>query len=165
MRLGAIDQGGLLLHQVLAERVKTWRDSGYPADDYPALAAPRLHPDQVEDITFTGALTDAAKIDFRVQYQDQHGQPRSYSSDFVIRRKPLAGGAPGSGRAFIVEIKREHERAHPDDGENGAKAMAVRRWVGLNPERLRYEMIFTDNDLAPADRLDEVRRFVAGATK
>ncbi len=40
--------------------------------------------------------------------------------------------------------------------------MAVRRWVGLNPERLRYEMIFTNNDTVAADRLDEVRRFVAG---
>lgn len=35
----------------------------------------------------------------------------------MIRRKPAAGGAPGSGGTLIVEIKREHDRAHPVDGE------------------------------------------------
>ena len=58
-----------------------------------------------------------------------------------------------------MEIKREHDREHPIDGENGA--MAVRRWVGLNAERLKYEIIFTGSDTVAGDQLDEVRRFVA----
>lgn len=119
-----------------------------------------LHPSDVEDIYFTGALTDANKTDFLVSYKDAHGKPHNYAPDFIIRRKPPAGGLPGTGRAYIVEVKREHDREHPIDGEQGAKAMAVRRWVGLNPDRLRYEMIFTDSDTIPANRLDAVRRFV-----
>ncbi|MEP7359452.1 MAG: hypothetical protein ABI847_19530, partial [Anaerolineales bacterium] len=95
----------------------------------------------------------------------EHGKPHNYAPDFIIRRKPPAGGKPGTGRAYIVEIKREHDRDHPIDGEQGAKAMAVKRWVGLNPDRLRYEMIFTDTDTIPADRLDAARRFVAGDMK
>lgn len=35
----------------------------------------------------------------------------------MIRGKPAAGGAPGSGRTLIVKIKREYDRAHPVDGE------------------------------------------------
>jgi type III restriction enzyme len=126
------------------------------------LAQLNLHPDDVEDIYFTGALTDSSKTDFLVAYKDDHGKPRNYAPDFIIRRKPPAGGRPGSGRAYIVEIKREHDRTNAIDGEHGAKAMAVRRWVGLNPDRLSYEMIFTDTDTIPADRLDNARRFVSG---
>ena len=46
------------------------------------------------------------------------------------------------------------------DGENGRKALAVRKWEKLNPEGLRYEMIFTATDAVAADQLADVRRFV-----
>ena len=60
-----------------------------------------------------------------------------------------------------MEIKREYDREHPIDGENGAKAMAVRRWVELNPERLKYEIIFTGSDTVAGDQQDGVPRFIA----
>jgi hypothetical protein len=83
---------------------------------------------EVEDLLFTGALQDPAKTDFHVEYKDDKGKWRRYTPDFVIRRKPASGGAPGSGRVCLVEIKKAHDRAHPVDGESGSKAKAVRRW-------------------------------------
>jgi len=111
-------------------------------------------PEEVEDIYFTGALTDPAKTDFYVEYKDDKGKWRRYTPDFVIRRK--------DGKTLIVEIKREHDREHPVDGENGRKALALRKWEDLNPERLRYEMIFTPGDTVPYDRMTNARAFVEG---
>lgn len=124
------------------------------------LAHMNLHPSEVEDIYFTGALTDPAKTDFFIEYKDDKGTWHRYTPDFIVRKKPKRGGQPGTGRVFIVEIKREHDRAHPVDGENGRKAMALRKWETLNPDRLKYQMIFTDTDTVPADEMGIVRRFV-----
>jgi type III restriction enzyme len=44
---------------------------------------------------------------------------------------------------LIVELKAERERQYPVDGENGRKGLALRKWAKLNPDRLKYEMIFT----------------------
>lgn len=118
-----------------------------------------LKPDEAEDIYFTGALTDPNKTDFYVDYKDDKGKWRRYTPDFVIRKKPKPGGKPGSGRVFIVEIKAERERAHPIDGENGRKALALQKWETLNPDRLKYQMIFTATDTVSADQLREVRQF------
>lgn len=126
------------------------------------LAHLDLTPDQVEDLYFTGALTDPNKTDFYVEYKDDKGKWRRYTPDFVIRRKPVAGGKPGSGKVFIVEIKREHDRGHPVDGEKGKKAMALRKWESLNPDRLKYQMIFTGTDTVSADQVQNARRFVEG---
>lgn len=40
--------------------------------------------------------------------------------------------------------------------------MALRKWEKLNPERLKYEMIFTSADTVSADRVQEVRKAVEG---
>ena len=114
----------------------------------------------VEDIYFTGAITDPAKTDFHVSYRDDKGKWRRYTPDFVIRKNPAPGGARGSGRTYIVEIKRDHDRAHPIDGEGGKKEMAVRKWTELDPERLRYEIIFAKSDSVAADDTKNVRHFV-----
>lgn len=119
-----------------------------------------LKPDEVEDIFFTGALTNPAKTDFFVEYKDQKGKWRRYTPDFIIRRKPGRGRKRGTGRVCIVEVKRERDREHPVDGEGGCNALAVRKWEDLNPDRLRYEMIFTDTDTVSADAMQEARRFV-----
>jgi hypothetical protein len=124
------------------------------------LAQLNIKPEEVEDIYFTGALTDPNKTDFFVEYKDDKGKWRRYTPDFIIRKKPGRGRKRGTGHVYIVEIKKEHDRAHPVDGENGRKAMAVRKWEKLNPDRLRYEMIFTDSDTIAADQLQNVRRFV-----
>ncbi len=115
------------------------------------LAHLNLHPGEVEDLYFTGALTDPAKTDFFVEYKDDKGKWRRYTPDFVLRRR--------DGRVLIVEIKREHDRAHPIDGEKGKKALALRRWEELNPDRLKYEMIFTATDGVTVNQMREARRF------
>jgi len=111
-------------------------------------------PEDVEDIYFTGALTDPAKTDFYVEYKDDKGKWRRYTPDFVIRRK--------NGRVLIVEIKAERERDNAIDGERGRKAMALRKWEDRNPERLRYEMVFTAGETIPHDAMDTARTFVRG---
>lgn len=113
-----------------------------------------LKPAEVEDIYFTGALTDPAKTDFFVEYKDDKGKWRRYTPDFVIRRK--------NGKVYIVEIKAERERGDSIDGEKGKKAMALRRWESLNPDRLKYQIIFTSTDTVTADQIQNVRRFAEG---
>jgi hypothetical protein len=122
-----------------------------------------LKSEEVEDIYFTGAITDQNKTDFYVEYKDDKGKWRRYTPDFVIRRKPDQDQKPGSGKVFIVEIKAERERTHPLDGEQGRKAMAIRKWEALNPDHLQYQMIFTATDTVTIDQLREVRDFVEGA--
>jgi type III restriction enzyme len=116
------------------------------------LAHLNLHPAEVEDIYFTGALTTPDKTDFFVEYRGQDERWHRYTPDFIIRRK--------DGKCFIVEVKREHDRDHAIDGEHGAKAMATRKWVGLNPDLLRYEMFFTSANTLAADQLREINSFV-----
>jgi hypothetical protein len=125
------------------------------------LSQLKLMPDEVEDIYFTGALTDPAKTDFFIEYKDDKGKWRRYTPDFVIRKKPAKNGKRGSGKVYIIEIKREHDRAHLVDGENGKKAMALRKWEELNPERLKYQMIFTSTDAVSADQVQEVKRLIS----
>lgn len=122
-----------------------------------------LKPEEVEDIYFTGAITDPNKTDFYVEYKDDKGKWRRYTPDFIIRRKPGKDQKHGSGKVFIVEIKAERERTHPLDGEQGRKAMAILKWEALNPDHLQYEMIFTATDAVTIDQLRETRAFVEGA--
>jgi type III restriction enzyme len=118
------------------------------------LDAINLEPDQVEDIYFTGGLHDPRKTDFYVEYRGVDDRWHRYSPDFVIRRK--------DGRCYIVEIKMEKMRDDQVDGENGRKAIAVQKWVGLNPDKLRYEMIFTPSDAIAFNQLAPARRFIQG---
>lgn len=113
--------------------------------------------DEVEDIYFTGALSDPKKTEFFVEYRDQRDRWRRYTPDFVVRTK--------DGRVVIAEVKAERERAHPVDGENGRKAMAVRRWQELNPDRLKYQMVFTSTDsISRSDLSATVERLGLAAT-
>jgi hypothetical protein len=59
-----------------------------------------------------------------------------------------------------VEVKAERERAHPIDGAEGRKAVAARRWVDLNPDRLQYEMVFTDSDAVAFNQVQSAKDFV-----
>lgn len=119
-----------------------------------------VNADEIEDIYFTGAITDPSRTDFFVDYKDDKGKWRRYTPDFIIRKKPGRGRKRGTGRVVIVEVKREHDRGHPVDGEKGLKSLAVRKWEKLNPNRLRYEMVFAGTELVAADAMQAVRRFV-----
>lgn len=132
------------------------------------LRALDVPEEQVEDVLFTGGITDPAKTDFHVEYKDENGKWRRYTPDFVVRKRPAPGGAPGTGRVMIVEVKSDQFRESIEDAfatgrptsVEARKALAVRRWEALDPARLRYEIIFAKDDTVPADRVAAVTRFV-----
>ncbi len=110
-----------------------------------------LQPHHVEDIYFTGAITDPRKSDFFVEYLGEDDRWHRYTPDFVIRRK--------DGRCLIVEIKGDNMRSHPVNGVNGRKAVAVRQWEKLNPDKLRYQMIFVKDDVLTREDSADARKF------
>jgi len=154
--------------QALLTRWEEWRQAagqfGFHYDPYVFDSSPEksfffqllhaihLHPEDVEDIYFTGAISDPQKTDFFVEYRGEDGGWHRYTPDFVLQRK--------DGRCLIVEIKKSHDRDHPVDGENGSKAMATRAWVGLNPDRLKYEILFTESDEVGFDQTRFARHFI-----
>ena len=112
----------------------------------------KLSLDEVDDVYFTGALTDTKKTDFFIEYRGNDGRMHNYTPDFIIRRK--------DGKCLIVEVKRERERDDGIDGENGAKALATRKWGGLNPNRLKYQMILTPTESIGAEDMIQVQSFM-----
>ena len=126
-----------------------------------------LHPDDVQNIYFTGALTDPSKTDFYVEYLAEDDRWRRYTPDFIIRRK--------DGRCLIVEIKdarfkaaTEQDIANHAKGAaavttEGRKAVALKKWEHLNPDRLKYQIIFADGDVIPYDKSKEARAFAGDA--
>lgn len=123
-----------------------------------------IHRGQVEDIYFTGALTTPDKTEFWVEYKDEEGNPHRYTPDFIIRRK--------DGRTLIVEIKdarfetaTKEDLAHWERGEavltlEGRKAVALKKWEHLNPERFKYQLIFAREETIGFDQLKKVREFI-----
>jgi type III restriction enzyme len=109
-------------------------------------------PDEVEDIYFTGALTDTKKTDFFIEYRGLDRRMHNYTPDFVIRRK--------DGKFLIVEVKSERERRNEIDGENGTKAIATRKWESLNPDKLKYQMIFVKQENVNHADFEEARKFI-----
>jgi len=130
-----------------------------------------VRPAEVEDVYFTGGLTDPAKTDFFVQYRGEDGRWHRYTPDFLIRKRPRPGSAPGTGRVLVVEIKdarfrtaiaedeRRAGRGEEAQTPEGRKAMALRRLEGLNPDQLRYEILFADGVLG-YEQLGGLRHFV-----
>ncbi len=109
-------------------------------------------PAEVEDIYFTGALTDSRKTDFFIEYRGVDGRMHNYTPDFVIRRH--------DGKCLIVEIKSEHERENPVDGERGVKTLATRAWTDLNPDRLKYQLLFVERDEIGVDEVKPIEEFL-----
>jgi hypothetical protein len=128
-----------------------------------------LNPAEVEDIYFTGGITDTGKTDFFVEYRDDKGHWRNYFPDFIIR---LKGKGKQPGKCLIVEIKDGRwEPVVKDElamgkavSNEGRKAMALSRWTTLNPDRLKYQIIFADAAL-PADEVAKAKAFVTEGNK
>lgn len=155
-------------------REKSFHYEGYNFDSEPEaqylsdlLAVLAENADRIEGVWFTGGLTDPAKTDLYAEYQGEDGRWHRYTPDFVIRR--------ADGKHLIVEIKKDVLRpAIQEDlrrdaqGEKpitveGRKAVALKSWETLNPERLRYEVLFADAVPLPADALRATRDFLAQA--
>ena len=124
----------------------------------------QVHPGEVEDIYFSGAITDPQKTDFFVEYKGEDGKWHRYTPDFILRRK--------DGKCLIVEIKNaQFEAATNNDlqrstnGEaaltvEGRKAVAARRWEELNPDRLKYQIIFVREDTLAYDQTTRAKEFI-----
>lgn len=118
----------------------------------------------VADILFTGALTDPKESDFWVWYRKDDDTWGRYTPDFLIRLK--------DGRILIVEIKTpqvqksyEEDKAREERGEapissEYRKAMALREWEKLAPDKIKYQIIFSTGGAVPSDALSDARAFV-----
>ncbi|MDI1244055.1 MAG: DEAD/DEAH box helicase family protein [Rhodoferax sp.] len=136
---------------------------GYNFDSNPeaefldwTLGLLQAHPHQIEGLWFTGGLTDAGKTDLRAEYLGDDGRWHTYTPDFVLRR--------ADGKHLVVEVK--NDKLSPDidadmarhaAGEaaqtlEGRKAVALKRWEQLNPDRLSYHVMFADTALHDAGK-------------
>ncbi|MCX7911036.1 MAG: DEAD/DEAH box helicase family protein [Endomicrobia bacterium] len=100
------------------------------------------NPADVEDIYFTGAITDPNKTDFIFEYKGKDGKWHTYTPDFLIKKK--------NGKMLIIEIKAELFR----DEE---KEKAIKEIEGLNPDRLKYEILITDKDSIVFENINKVK--------
>ena len=108
--------------------------------------------EEVQDVLFTGGLTDRRKTDVFVEYEGEDGRWHDYYPDFVVRLC--------DGRVLIVEVKSEAERGDVTNGEDGLKAAKMRELERLNPERVRYEMLFTASDSVLDSDLAAVKSYI-----
>ena len=105
----------------------------------------------IEGLWFTGGLTDPAKTELAAEYLGEDGRWHRYTPDFVIRR--------ADGKHLVVEIKKDtespnitadlarHARGEAAQTTEGRKAIALKRWEDLNPDRLTYHLMFADTAL------------------
>jgi hypothetical protein len=114
-------------------------------------------PEDVEDIYFTGALTDPNKTDFYFEYKGKDEQYHNYFPDFIIRKK--AKGKK-DGKFYIVEIKAESERDDAVDGEKGMKKLKLAELENLNKNRFKYEIVFVPGSTVPSDKYNNVKEFL-----
>ncbi|MCK4257130.1 DEAD/DEAH box helicase family protein [candidate division WOR-3 bacterium] len=109
------------------------------------LAMLNENPADVEDVYFTGAIDDPKKTDFLFEYKGKDGGYHNYSPDFLIRRK--------NGKMLIIEIKAERFK-------DEAKEKEMRRIEGLNPDRLKYEIVETKGEQLTFEGLNKVREAI-----
>ncbi len=90
--------------------------------------------EDVEDIYFTGGLTNTKQTDMYFQYKGADDRYHNYFPDFVVVKK--------DGTFLIIEIKAEGKE---NDLEVQTKIKAVRKLENLPENRFKYEIIYTDN--------------------
>jgi len=120
------------LHEQLAAAVEAWRKQGYPCDAYPTISEILEWSHDAE----SGSLRYLRRP-----------QLRALETCWYLR---LVLNTP-----HVFDLYR-HFCPRPRELR---EALAVRRWETLNPDRLRYEMIFTESDTIAGDRTQAVRRF------
>ena len=123
-----------------------------------------LKPADIDDILFTGALTDPKKTDFFVEYRGEDSNWHRYTPDFIIRKK--------NGKCLIVEIKDARFKATTDEdiqrysqgmgaiSIEGRKAVALKQYEQLNPDRLQYEILYTRNEGLSSDQISSAMKSV-----
>lgn len=145
---------------------------GYNFDSTPeaefldwTLSLLRKEQHQIEGVWFTGGLTDPAKTDLCAEYLGGDGRWHRYTPDFVIRR--------ADGKHLVIEIKKDTfspditadlerlQQGQEPQTLEGRKAVALKRWEALNPDKLAYHVMFADTQLADAGK-KRVRDFILG---
>jgi type III restriction enzyme len=114
-------------------------------------------PEDIEDIYFTGALTDPNKTDFYFEYKGNDNQFHNYYPDFVIRKKQKG---KKESKFYIVEIKAENERDDSIVGEKGMKKLKMDELEKINKNRFKYEIVFAPGNTVPADKYNNVKEFL-----
>jgi hypothetical protein len=114
-------------------------------------------PQDVEDIYFTGALTDPNKTDFYFEYKGKDELYHNYFPDFIIRKKTKG---KKDGKFYIVEIKTESERDDVIDGEKGMKKLKLAELENLNKNRFKYEIVFVPGQSVPPIKYNNVKEFL-----
>ncbi|MEX2546730.1 MAG: DEAD/DEAH box helicase family protein [Chloroflexota bacterium] len=119
-------------------------DSNPEADFFEkVLRLLNMRPADVQDVFFTGAVTDPAKTDLTFAYRDAEGRIRHYTPDFVVRAR--------DGRWLLVEIKMTARRKDAVEGQAGLKAKALEALAAQNSDLLSYRMVFADTEVDPRD--------------
>lgn len=120
---------------------------------------------QIEGVWFTGGITDPAKTDLYAEYLGDDGRWHRYTPDFVLRR--------ADGKHLVVEIKRDSyspdisgdldrlSRGEAAQTLEGKKAVALKAWENLNPDKLAYHLMFADTELK-SEGYRQVRDFIRG---
>ncbi len=131
-----------------------------------ALVQLQTETHQIEGVWFTGGITDPAKTDLYAEYLGDDGRWHRYTPDFVLRR--------ADGKHLVVEIKRDSyspdilgdlarlSRGEPAQTLEGRKAVSLKQWEGLNPDKLAYHVMFADTEIK-AQGYAQVRKFILGA--
>lgn len=107
-------------------------------------------PDNVEDIYFTGALTDREKTDFAFEYKDNKGDWHSYTPDFLIRKK--------DGKSLIVEVKGKPYR-------NEAAEKEMKQLEAINPDKIKYELLLLEEGESVFGKVTPVFNWIYQAQK
>ncbi len=102
-------------------------------------------PADIEDIYYTGGMDDPNKTEFLFEYKGKDGRYHNYSPDFLIRRK--------KGKVIIVEVKAERFKEEEKEKE-------MRRIEGLNPDRLKYEIVETEGEQLTFENWGKVREAI-----
>jgi len=106
----------------------------------------------IEDVYYTGAITDPGKTDFLFEYKGKDDRWHTYTPDFLIRKK--------DGKVLIIEVKMERLRHDEVEGEKGLKALKLQEIQGLNPNKVKYEILFTRKDEIGFANVNKVREAI-----
>lgn len=146
---------------------------GYNFDSKPeadflrwALAQLQAERHQIEGVWFTGGITDPSKTDLYAEYLGDDGRWHRYTPDFVLRR--------ADGKHLVIEVKKDlyspdihadltrHQHGESPQTLEGKKAVALKQWEGLNPEKLAYHVMFAEGSELKDEGYARVRDFIRG---
>lgn len=103
--------------------------------------------DEIEDIYFTGGITDPSKTDLHFEYKGEDGRFHRYYPDFVIVKK--------SGEFLIVEVKAADKQGDP---EVQAKAKAVEHLANIPANKFKYHILYADSVIPDTQLTDIVSK-------